>query len=380
MPEYRIKLSAPDINDADIAAVTGVMRSGWLSLGPKVEEFERVFASYLGVKHAVACNSGTSALHMMMITAGVGAGDEVITSPFSFIASANCIEMVGAKPVFVDIDPVTLNMDPKRIAGAITKRTKAILAVHIFGLSADMPAINAAASKAAIPVLEDACESLGATINGRKVADGTQGVSAAWGFYPNKQMTTGEGGMVTTNDDAHAFSIRRLRNQGRNPGAAWLEHDVLGYNFRLDEMSCALGISQVHRLDDILAAREKVAFHYNARLEALKGDVTTPPKPAGHRRSWFVYPIILRAGLSRDKLIAALGERRIQCGKYFAPPIHLQTFYRKRYGYKGGEFPVTEGISDQILALPFHSSLTTAQIDEVCDEIGKLVKSGRISA
>jgi len=376
MPEIKIKLSAPDIGEGEIAAVNEVMRSGWLSLGPKVVEFEQAFASYLGCKHAVACNSGTSALHMMMLTQGIGPGDEVITPSFSFIASANCIEMVGAKPVFVDIDPISLNMNPRKIADAVTENTKAILMVHIFGLSAESADIcDAADSFGEIPVLEDACESLGATAYGKKVGDGTSGRAAAWGFYPNKQMTTGEGGMVTTNDDDFALNIKRLRNQGRNPESTWLNHDVLGYNFRLDEMSAAMGTVQINRFDELMAKREEVAMHYNSRLRPLKDSLILPMELAGFTRSWFVYPLVLRQGWDRDKLFNELAEKGIQCGKYFSPPIHLQTFYKEKYGYKPGDFPITEGISNQAISLPFHGNLDAGEVDYVCDAIEELIKN-----
>lgn len=375
MTAIRIPLSGPDITDAEIQAVTDVLKSRWLSLGPKVVEFEKAFAEFLGCKHAVACNSGTSGLHMMMLAGGVGPGDEVITSTFSFIASANCIEMVGAKPVFVDIDPISLNMDPRKVQKAVTEKTKAILSVHIFGMSCESADICDFAKSVDLPVLEDACESLGATAYGRKVGDGTYGIGAAWGFYPNKQITTGEGGMVTSNDDAFADQIRTYRNQGRRPGskAGWLIHEDLGFNFRLDEMSAALGLAQMRRIHDILGRREEVAHRYNARLRPLKDRLILPMELAGFRRSWFVYPLILRQGWSRDKMVEELGKRGIQCGKYFAPPIHLQAYYAQKYGYKHGDFPITEGISNQIMALPFHTNLSPAEVDEVCDVIEGLM-------
>ncbi|NUQ34783.1 MAG: DegT/DnrJ/EryC1/StrS family aminotransferase [Planctomycetaceae bacterium] len=375
MAEFRIKLSAPDIADDDIEEVVGVLRSGWLSLGPKVIEFEQAFANYLGVKHAIACNSGTSALHMMMLTAGIGPGDEVITSPFSFIASANCIEMVGAKPVFVDIDELSLNMDPALVEKAITPRTKAVLGVHIFGLSAENDKLKAICERHKLVYLEDACEALGATQNGRKAGDGRHGIAAAWGFYPNKQMTTGEGGMVTTNDEAFATSIRKLRNQGRNLSAAWLEHDVVGYNFRLDEMSAALGLAQLRRIDDMLAKRERVAHAYNERLWPLREHLKPLPEVMGHRRSWFVYSIMLKRHIDRDKVAAKLAEWGVQVGKYFSPPIHLQTCYRKKYGYKEGAFPVTEDIAHRSIALPFHTKLPEKDIDNVCECLHDAIKA-----
>ena len=375
MNQIRIPLSGSDIDDSDRREVNDVLASGRLSIGPKVLAFEEAFAAYLGVKHAVACNSGTSALHMMMVAEGIGPGDEVITSPFSFIASANCIEMVGAKPVFVDIDRKTLNLDARAVEAAITPRTKAVLAVHIFGLSADMPALMAIASQRSLLLLEDACESLGAKANGSKVGAGGLARSAAWGFYPNKQMTTGEGGMVTTNDEGLALSFRRLRNQGRNPAAAWLEHDVLGYNYRLDEMSAALGLSQIRRFDALKRKRDAVAARYAERLRPLKDALSTLAEIPGYERSWFVYTVVLEPAWSRDRLVERLAEKGIQTGKYFAPPIHLQKFYTQKYGYRPGAFPITEDISRRIIALPFHSNLPAAAVDEVCSAIGHLLRS-----
>lgn len=371
----QVKLSGPDITEAEVNAVQRVLTSGWLSLGPELPAFEKAFAEYLGCKHAIACNSGTSALHMMMLTAGIGPGDEVITSSFSFIASANCIEMVGAKPVFVDVDPETKNLDPARLESALTERTRAILAVHIFGRSADMAAINAFASRHNLMVLEDACESLGARARGRMVGDGSEGLAAAWGFYPNKQMTTGEGGMVTTNDDAFALSIKKLRNQGRNPEAGWLEHDVVGYNFRLDEMSCALGRVQIGRMEELIAGRQHVADAYRAGLESVQ-DLVRPlaDPPADERRSWFVYTVEFDASFDRDAIAQELADHGIQTGKYFVPPIHLQRCYVEKYGYKRGDLPVTEAIADRILALPFTTSLGAASIDYVCKHLIRCVR------
>ncbi len=374
MNHYEIKLSAPDVHESDIQAVNEVLSSGWLSLGPNVEKFEKAFASYLGVEHAVACNSGTSALHMIMRAAGIGPGDEVITSCFSFVASANCIEMVGAKPVFIDIDPISLNMDPRKIQAVLNENTKAILAVHIFGLSAQNADMCSMLEGLELPIFEDACEALGAEAYGQRVGNGDYAQAAAWGFYPNKQMTTGEGGMVTTNDSQFASLCRQMRNQGRSLDSQWLEHDILGYNYRMSDINAALGYSQIRRIDEILHAREEVALHYNARLRPLKDFLILPMELAGFKRSWFVYPLVVRKGWDRDKLCDQLAERGIQTGKYFCPPIHLQKYYRDKYGYKPGDFPLAEGIGNQIITLPFHTRLEAESVEKVCDSIEELFR------
>ncbi len=331
-------------------------------MGPRVVEFERNFARFIGVKHAIAMNSGTSALHACVHALGLGPGDEVITTPFSFIASANSILFQGATPVFVDIDATTLNMNPALIEGAVSRKTRAILAVHIFGLPCEMNEVMRVAYKYKLEVIEDACEAVGATCHGRKV--GTFGHAAVFAFYPNKQMTTGEGGMVVTDDERCSAMLRSIRNQGRSAAStAWLEHERLGYNFRMDEMSAALGVSQLRRLPSMLAARRRVASEYTRRLNCLPG-VQTLVSPPGLKRSWFVYVIRFANPDLREAAFTHLTKKGIQCGKYF-PPIHLQPFYTERFGYSAGTFPVCESVSKSMLALPFHNSIGPKQIAAV---------------
>ena len=378
----RIPLSRPDINDKDRELVLETLRTPNLSLGPRLPEFEAKFASFLGVKHAVAVNSGTSALHLGVRALGIGEGDAVVTSPFSFVASANCLLFERAKPVFVDIDPATLNIDPAKIEDKVKDLRgksggkgagvlKALLPVHVFGRPCDMRAIMDIAGRYELDVIEDACEALGAGIRvgagaagqnavWRKV--GTFGRWAAYGFYPNKQMTTGEGGMLVTNEDGIASLARSMRNQGRGETAAWLQHERLGFNYRLSDINCALGIGQISRIGAMLAKRERVAGWYAERLKGLK-DVVVPLAGDGERISWFVYVVRLSERFSRqdrDRIIAGMREKGIVCGNYFTP-IHLQPFYRKMFGFKEGDFPVTESVSARTIALPFFNDLSEEQ-------------------
>jgi perosamine synthetase len=351
-----INLSSPDINQSDIDAVVAVLKTPTLSLGPKLPEFEQAMARYVGVKHAVALNSGTSALDCALRGRGIAAGDEVITTPFSFIASSNCILFQGARPVFVDMDPATYNIDVSKIEAAITPRTRALLPVDVFGSMADMDAVNDIARRHNLFVVEDSCEALGSTYKGRPA--GSLGHCGAFAFYPNKQMTTGEGGMLVTNDDHLAAMARSLRNQGRGEGSAWLAHERLGYNFRLPDILCALGISQLARLDQFVALREAVAARYNALLADVPEVTVPPPNPFG-RMSWFVYVIRLADRFSRedrDAVMQGLRQRGIGCNNYFSP-IHLQPFYQQGLGTRRGDFPVTERIADRTIALPFYNHL-----------------------
>lgn len=358
-----ISLSGPDISEAEIQAVLGVLRTSQLSLGPKVAEFEQAFCQRLGVRHAIACNSGTSGLHLMWRAVGVGPGDEVITTPFSFIASSNSILFDGARPVFVDIEPDTWQIDARRIESAITSRTKAILPVDVFGSIPDMDAINAIARKHGLRVLEDSCEALGSTYRGQPA--GTLAEAGVFGFYPNKQITTGEGGMVVTDDDAIAHACRVMRNQGRDPGAGWLSHARLGFNYRLPDINCAIGIVQMQRLDEIMARRARVAGWYVERLRD-ETRVTMQRVPSDVTMSWFVLVVKLGDDYSREKrdaILARLHEQGIGCREYFTP-IHLQPFYRDM-GYKQGQFPITEAVSSRTIALPFHNHLREADVDRV---------------
>lgn len=359
-----VSLSSQDITQAEIDAVVAVLRSERLSLGPRIPEFEAEFTRRLGVKHAIACSSGTAGLHMCWRAMGVGRGDEVITTPFSFIASSNSLMFEGAKPVFVDIDPDTWQIDPARISTAITPRTKALLPVDVFGVPADMDAITALARRHGLRVLEDSCEALGASYRGRPC--GTLGEAGVFGFYPNKQMTTGEGGMVVTNDDAIAFLVRSFRNQGRDPEGGWLAHPRLGYNYRMNDIQAALGTVQVRRLDEILAKRDRVARLYLERL-ADERRVTTQRIPPEARISWFVFVVRLNDDYTqaqRDVLLGKLRAGGVACQVYF-PPIHLQAFYREQFGYKPGDFPITEALAARTIALPFHNHLTEADVDYV---------------
>jgi perosamine synthetase len=368
-----IPVSLPDITEEERRLVDEVLRSGQLSSGPVLASFEREFATRLGARHAVAVSSGTAALHLAMIAAGVGEGDRVITSPFSFIASANSILFERGTPVFVDIDPGTLNIDAAATVRAIETlapegRLRAVLPVHVFGRPAEMREIVDAARRHGVPVIEDACEAIGATSDG--VPAGRWGDAAVFGFYPNKQMTTGEGGVFLTDRDDWATLARSLRNQGRSEGAGWLEHARLGYNYRLDDLSAALGLAQLRRLDDLLARRAAVAARYDSLLRDVDGVTPLAPARPGMTISWFVYVIRLAAGLDRDRLMAALAERGIASRPYFRP-IHLQPLYRERFGFHEGMFPHTEAAGTSLLALPFHANLAAEDIEYICAAVAE---------
>ena len=362
----KIPLAAPDVGPVERRVVLDVLESSELSLGPQLLEFERAIARYVGVRHAVGVNSGTSGLQLIVRALGIGPGDEVITTPFSFIASANCIVVEGARPVFVDVDPDTYNLDVAGIARAITPRTKAILGVDVFGRCADWERIEALARTHSLAVIEDSCEAIGAESRGRMA--GAFGDAGCFGFYPNKQMTTGEGGMILTNRDDLAAMCRSLRNQGREDGDGWLLHARLGFNYRISDINCALGLAQLSRLEDMLARRSAVAELYRKRLAGLEGVIPPPPVAAG-RLSWFVYVVRLADRYDRaerDRVLQGLRAAGIGCSNYF-PPIHLQPFYADRFGYRAGDFPVTERISARTVALPFFNALTALQVDEVVD-------------
>ncbi len=359
-----IPLARPDIGPREEELVLEVLRSGVLSLGPMGRRFEEAFARYVGTRHAAAVSSGTAGLHLAVRLAGAGPGDEVVTSPFSFVASANCALYEGAEPVFADIDPVTLNLDPAAVEAAITPRTRAIVAVHIFGLPCDIEAIGAIADRHGLAVVEDAAQAVGARRRGAHV--GTHGHPAVFAFYPNKQMTTGEGGIVTTDDPEVHAQLKSLANQGRADSGDWLEHDRLGYNYRLDDVSAAIGLAQVERLDEILAARARVAARYDALLADVDG-VTTPAVVEGDERSWFVYPVLLDEAADRNAVLAALQAEGVSCKPYL-PAIHLQPLYRAR-GHRPGELPVCEAISARSLALPFFGALPEGDQERVVDAL-----------
>jgi perosamine synthetase len=367
-----IELSGPDITQAEIDAVAAVMRTGRLSLGPAVPQFEAAVAKYVGAKHAVAISSGTCGLHLLVRALEITHGHEVITTPFSFVASSNCVMFEHAKPIFVDIDPLTWNIDVGKIEKAITPKTRAIIAVNVFGQAADFDAVNALAKKHNLRVIEDSCESLGAKYKGRM--SGTLADAGVFGFYPNKQITTGEGGMIVTNDDEIARVCQSMRNQGRDGGMGWLSHQRLGYNYRLSDISCAIGTVQMQRIAEILGKRQRVAKLYRDRLGS-ESRLSMQKINADCEISWFVFVVKLADSYTREDradLIAALREKGIGCSNYFSP-IHLQDFYVKQYGFKEGDFPVCERIADRTIALPFHNQLTKAHIDHVCKTLVSLL-------
>ncbi len=361
-----VPMSRPDIGQQEIELVNQVLRTPFLSIGPMIQRFEQDMARYVGTQHAIGVSSGTAGLHLCLRAAGIGEGHEVITTPFSFVSSANVMLYERAQPVFVDIEPDSLNIDPQRIEDALTRHTRAILPVHAFGQPADMDPILDVARRHSLWVIEDACEAIGAEYKGRKA--GTLSDVAVFAFYPNKQMTTGEGGMIVTDRDDWDALFRSLRNQGRDVFDAWLNHTRLGYNYRLDEMSAALGVAQLGRIEELLAKRQRVAQMYNERLEEVEG-VTIPfVVPTTTRMSWFVYVIRLAIEIDRNKVMGELGERGIPSRPYFTP-IHLQPFYRQMFGYREGDFPVTESVAQSVLALPFHGSVTVEQVDYVCENL-----------
>lgn len=362
----KVPMSAPDITQVEIKAIEAVLETPYLSIGPRIEAFERGMAEYVGVRHAVAVSNGTAGLHLCVIAAGVAEGDEVITTPFSFVASANCILYEHARPVFVDVDPQTLNINPTLIEAAITPRTKAILPVDVFGQPADYDPIQRISQQYGLTVIEDACEAIGAEYKGRRA--GTLGDVAVFAFYPNKQITTGEGGAIVTNREEWNALFRSLRNQGRDESGTWLNHIRLGYNYRLDELSAALGVAQLARLEELLQKREHVAQMYNERLRELDGVSIPYIATTTTRMSWFVYVVRLAPGIDRHKVMSRLQEQGIACRPYFTP-IHLQPFYVERFGYKPGDFPVTETVAQSTLALPFSSLLDEATIDLVCGRL-----------
>jgi dTDP-4-amino-4,6-dideoxygalactose transaminase len=368
----------PDITAAERAAVLEVLDTTTLSIGPKLELFERRLAEYVGAPHAIGVSSGTAGLHLAMLAAGVGEGDLVLTTPFSFVASANCVLYVGARPVFVDIDPETLTIDPKALASAADElargregRLKAIIPVHVFGQPADMDPILAVAGRHGLAVIEDACEAIGATYKGR--AAGTLADAGVFAFYPNKTMTTGEGGMLVTSNREWDGLFRSLRNQGRDVFDGWLAHSRLGYNYRLDELSAALGAVQMARLDELVAKRARVAGWYDERLADVEGVATPRLAPGTTRMSWFVYVVRLAPGGVRDRAIGELERRGIPARPYF-PPIHLQPFYRAEFGFRPGDFPESEAAGETCLALPFSSVMREEQVDQVCAALSEVLE------
>ena len=362
----QIQLAKPEIGPREEELVLEVLRSGQLSLGPMGERFEREFAAWLGVEDAVMVSSGTTALHLGVRALGWGAGDEVLTSPFSFVASANCLLYEGARPVFCDVDPVSLDLDRDAAAAAVGERTRGMLPIHIFGYPAAMPELEALAARHGLGILEDACEALGASdYEGKGV--GTRGNLATFAFYANKQMTTGEGGMIVPSDPETAARLRSERNQGRAADMGWLDHGGIGFNYRLSDLAAALGVAQVEKLDSLLERRDGVAALYEQRLAGLEG-VEAPVAARGkERRSWFVYVVRLADDVDRDGVIAALARKGV-ASKAYLPCIHLFPQLRE-LGYSEGQFPVAEAASAHSLALPFFPALSEAQVDRVCQEL-----------
>jgi perosamine synthetase len=377
--EAPIPLARPDLGARERELVDKVLASGRLSLGPLQERFERDFASWLGVDDAVAVSSGTAALHLGVRMLGWGEDAEVLTSPFSFVASANCLLYEGATPVFCDIDALTLDLDPDAMEAAVGERTAGILPVHIFGWPAAMPELERIASEHGLGVLEDACEALGgADSEGARV--GARGNLATFAFYANKQLTTGEGGIIVPRSADDAIRLRSERNQGRAPGMDWLDHDRLGFNYRLSELQAALGVAQLERVDELLAARFRVAALYGERLGQMGGapagegdsdGLVLPLADRGQeRRGWFVYVVQLPQGADREAVIADLDQRGI-AAKAYLPCIHLMPPYRERFGFRGGEFPVAEGVAERSLALPFFTAMGEDEVERVAEALGE---------
>jgi perosamine synthetase len=397
-PPQVVPLSSPDITQAEIDAVTAVLRTPHLSLGPELASFEAALAAYHAIPHAVAVSSGTAGLHLALLTLAIGEGDEVIIPSFTFIAVANAALEVRAKPVFAEIDPITLNLDLEAVERAITPRTRAILVVHTFGVPADMDALGAIARRHNLVVIEDACEAIGAQFDSRRV--GSFGHLAVLGFYPNKQITTGEGGAVLAHDAAQAARLRSLRNQGRGPqrrvfvdgvegrgpqrqvfvdgvegrtGADWLDHAEPGYNYRLSELACALGRVQLSRIDEILDLRQAAAERYNQLLATIP-DLELPPLALPRRTiSWFVYVARLPEQADRDRVHTALAHRGIASGRYF-PPIHLQPAWQAHPSATAATLPLTESIARRTLALPFFTRITAAQQEQVANALGEILR------
>jgi perosamine synthetase len=361
----RINLSAPWIDERDEELVLEVLRSGWLSLGPTGPRFESMLADAIGVTYAAAVSSGTAGLHLCMRLAGVGRGDEVITSPYSFVASANCAIYEGATPVFADIDPQTFNLDPASVEAALTDRTKAVVAVDIFGYPCELDELRAICDRHGLALVEDACEALGARYKGEAI--GSHGHPAVFAFYPNKQMTTGEGGAVTTGSAEEHELLVSLRNQGRLETSSWLQHGRLGFNYRLDDLSAALGIGQLEKLDRILAARREVAARYGELLADVDVELMCSDD-AEHKRSWFVYVVALPASVDRARVMAELRAQGIGSAEY-VPCVHLQPYMRETYGFAEGVCPVAEEIASRTLALPFYPQLESQDQERVVEAL-----------
>jgi perosamine synthetase len=366
-----IPLARPSLGTREEELVLDALRSGRLALGPRLASFEASFAAASGTSHVSAVSSGTAGLHLAIRAAGIEPGDDVVTTPFSFVASANCLLYEGARPVFCDIDPRTLNITAEAAGEALTERTTGILPVHIFGYPVDMPGIELLSRDCGLWIVEDACEALGALH-----ADGTQvgarGNLSVFGFYPNKQITTGEGGAVASPSAEVKERIDSERNQGRAPDMGWLDHDRLGFNYRLDDLSCALGMAQLERLDELLAGRARVASLYTEALAGVEGLGLPCPDEGGNRRGWFVYVVQLPPGVDRDAAVVAMRERGVDTKPYL-PAIHLLSFYRERFGHTEGDFPVCEDVAARSLALPFFPELTDGEVERVVESLREVI-------
>ena len=365
-----VPLSGPYVDERDEELVLEVMRSGRLSLGPMIDRFEEALAEKIGAPYAAAVSSGTAGLHLLCISAGIGPGDEVITSPYSFAASANCFIYEGGVPVFADIDARTLNLDPAAVEAAITPLTKAIVAVDIYGYPCELDPLRAIAEKHGLAFIQDSCEALGAEYKGAQI--GSHGPSAVFAFYPNKQITTGEGGIVTTHSEDEWRLLRSLRNQGRGDSGGWLEHVRLGFNYRLSDIEAALGLGQVEKLDEILALRSAVAKRYDELLAGIDGVEVPCADDADHERSWFVYVVKLQDNATRERVIAHFERESIGFNRYL-PSIHLQPYMRERYGFSEGMCPVSEDASSRTLALPFFTALERDAQERVAEALAAVL-------
>jgi len=366
-----IPLAQPVLGEAEEERVLEVLRSGRLSLGPLLAEFEQAFAARVRARFGSAVSSGTAGLHLALRAVGVSDGDEVITSPFSFVASANVAIYERARPVFADIDPLTLNLSVDAAAAVVSERTAAVLPVHVFGYPADIAGFE----RLGLPIVEDACEALGA-VHGDGMPVGGRGHPAVFGFYANKQLTTGEGGMVTIGGAALKERIDSERNQGRAPNMDWLDHDRLGFNYRLSDIACALGLAQLERLDEMLAGRARVAAWYRSALCDIEGLELPCPDMDGNRRGWFVFVVQLPRRVERDAVIRSLGALGIPSKPYF-PAVHLMTFYRERFGHREGEFPVCEDVAARSIALPFFPQMSSGQVQRVAVALREVLEAQR---
>ncbi|MEJ2757920.1 MAG: DegT/DnrJ/EryC1/StrS family aminotransferase [Anaerolineales bacterium] len=394
-PEFKVPLSSPDLTDLERQAVLNVLQTPNLSMGPEFQAFEKAIADYVGAKHAIAVSSGTSGLHLCVRAAGIQAGDLVLTTPFSFMASTNVILYEKAIPVFVDAEPETGNIDPVKLAqaaddlstgGAAARKwlprkgaesrgpLKALLPVDVFGQPAEMDAIRQTAAKHDLVIIEDSCEALGSAYRGQPA--GMLGDMGVFAFYPNKQITTAEGGLIVTDNDDYADMMRAMRNQGRAPGDTWLQHSYLGYNYRMDELSAALGRVQITRIDDLLKKRAQVAAWYAERLAELPLVDLPRVMPSTTRMAWFVYVIRVAAGIDRDAVIHQMAEKGIPARPYFAP-IHLQLYMMDMFGYQPGDYPVTEDLGNRGIAIPFSSVMTENQVETVCQVLAKVLHSAK---